>query len=192
MRYSIFLSAAAALALAACAQTETTEETAATETAETTAGEPAATGAMAESAPGTAAGAQGFVDQAAASDMFEIEAGKLAQQKGTDPAIKAFGAMMVSEHTKSTADLKTAASEAGGLTVAPKLNPKQQSDFTALQGASGNFDALYKQQQVAAHEAALALLQAQAASGDAAPLKAFAAKTAPVVEKHLDEARKLP
>ena len=72
------------------------------------------------------------------------------------------------------------------------MTAKQQSDLAALKQAGDRFDSLYKTQQIAAHEQTLALLQAQAANGTAAPLKAFAAKTAPVVEKHLAEARNLP
>ena len=181
----LFLGAAAALALAACA-----------ESSEDATIEPEATTAMADDPAratdqATPTDAQGFVTAAAASDMFEIEAGKLAQANGKSQAVKDFGAMMEREHTQSTAELKTAAGEAG-VTVAPEMTAKQKSDLAALQGAGDNFDSLYKTQQVAAHEQALALLRAQASGGAAAPLKAFADKTAPAVEKHLAEARKLP
>ena len=53
------------------------------------------------------------------------------------------------------------------------------------------FDALYLSQQIPAHEQALAMLQGYAQSGDVAALKDHAAKTAPVVQKHLDRAREL-
>ena len=190
MRYiPSMLALSAAMALAACSQRS--EET-------TMEAEPAATTADAGPAEAEAAAdpaaptdAQGFVNAAAASDMFEIESGKLAQQKGTSQAVKDFGAMLEREHTKSTADLKTAAGEAK-VAPAPEMTAKQKSDLAALQGAADNFDQLFKTQQIAAHEQALALLKAQAQNGAAAPLKSFAEKTAPVVEKHLAEARKLP
>ncbi len=184
----LFLTAAAALALSACA--ETAEDT--------TEAEPTATTAMAEEtvAPADATAPtptdpQGFVDMAASSDMYEIEAGKLAQANGKSQEVKDFGAMMERDHTKSSAELKTAAGQAEGVTVAPKLMPKHEANLAALRGAGENFDTLYKQQQVAAHEEALALLRAQADSGAAPSLKAFAAKTAPVVEGHLGHAREL-
>jgi putative membrane protein len=136
---------------------------------------------------------QGFVDTAAASDMYEIEAGRLAQDMGKSDEVKAFGAMMVKDHTTSSANLKTAVAEAGnGLAVNPALTGKQQADLEQLRTAGDNFDAMYAQQQVAAHEQALALLQGQATGGTVAQLKAFAAQTAPVVEGHLGEARDLP
>ena len=192
MRHT-FLLAAGALVLSACGQSAqdsqddsaagTASTAAATETAMT---EPAAAAADAPTDP------QGFVDKASASDMFEIEAGKLAQANGKSQEVKDFGAMMERDHMKSSADLKAAAAQAQGVTVAPKLTAKQQSDLTALRGAGDNFDTIYKQQQLAAHQEALALLRAQAEGGTAPSLKAFASKTAPVVEGHLGHARDLP
>src|SRR5690349_25044363 len=57
----------------------------------------AATGA----APSTA----DFVKMVAISDMFEIQSSKLAAQKG-DEATKAFANHMVTDHTKTSTELK--------------------------------------------------------------------------------------
>lgn len=186
MNTRFLFAGAAALALAACggeADEPIAENTVAADQ-EALAPDPSADAAM-------PADAQGFADKAAASDMYEIEAGKLAQSMGKSQGVKDFGAMMVKDHTKSSADLKAAAAKADGVTVAPKLSAKQQSDLDALKAAGDNFDATYKQQQVAAHEMTLSMLQGFAQSGDNAALKDFAGKTAPVVEGHLAQARKL-
>jgi putative membrane protein len=45
------------------------------------------------------------VKQVAISDMFEIESSKLAQQKA-DEATKKFAAQMVTDHTKTSSELK--------------------------------------------------------------------------------------
>jgi putative membrane protein len=149
-------------------------------------------GAMAGDAS-TPTTAQAFADAAAASDTFELESSRLAQKMGKSAAVKDFAAMMIKDHTKSTADLKTAASKASpAVTPAPKMTAEQQSNLDALKSATGNFDQLYGQQQVAAHEKALAMLQGYASGGDTASLKDFASKTAPVVSGHLEHARSLP
>lgn len=192
MKYPLLLAAAAALSLAAC-DTNTAEEAEAEAAAAGGATAEQAGPAADASAEGAMANtAQGFVDQAAMSDMYEIEAGKLAQANGASQEVKDFGAMMVAEHTKSSGELKAAAKSAPGATAPARLDAKKQADLDALESAGERFDATYKQQQVAAHTATLALLQGYADGGDNEALKAFAQKTAPVVQKHLEAARKLP
>lgn len=191
IRYSLTAAAAMALTLAACGGgTDDATTDAATDEATAAADAGAVSAASAEGAIG--GGAQGFVTQAAASDMYEIEAGKLAQQMGTSQAVKDFGGMLVTEHTKSSAELKTAAQSAEGVTVPAALPADKQAQIDALKNAGGRFDAVFKEQQVAAHSAALALLEGYGSNGDNEALKAFATKTAPVVEKHLEQARTLP
>ena len=140
----------------------------------------------------TMAGQQ-FADLAASSDAYEVEAGRLARDKGTRQAIKDFGAMMVTAHTDSTAKLKAAAAKAvPAITPNPALTPEQDANLKTLRDATGaDFDAAYKTQQIAAHQAALAAMLSYAASGDVAEIKAFAAQAAPVVQTHLDKARAL-
>jgi putative membrane protein len=189
MKLTFPLATIAALSLAACGSSE--------DTAPDTM--PTATGALADANAAAAAAdaplptdAQGFVDMASASDMYEVEAGKLAQTMGTAQAVKDFGKMMETDHTRSTADLKAAAAKADGVTVNAQLTPKQQADLDALKAAGDNFDSVYKTQQLAAHQQALSLLQNYASAGDQAALKDFAGKVAPVVQTHLDHAQMLP
>ena len=120
--------------------------------------------------------AQKFANDVGASDYYEIEAGKLAQEKAQAQGLKDFGKMMVEHHTDSTNKLKAAGAKASpAITPNPALNVEQEANLEALRKADdAAFDALYKTQQVAAHEKALAIVKAYAASGDVAPLKAFA------------------
>jgi len=144
-------------------------------------------------APEAATAGQDFVNAAAASDAFEIESSKLALDRGQSAAIKEFARDMIAAHTESTAKLKAAASGAQpALVPDPALTAEQQAKLSALGGKSGaDFDTVYAAEQVAAHEKALAMLQAYADTGTIAPLKDFAAATAPVVKGHLDMAKAL-
>jgi len=185
MKAKLVFGFASALALAACSNdaaddTATAEETAA----------PAPVDTAAAAAPDTAT-PQGFVDMAASSDMYEIEAGRLAEQNGTSEEVKQFGAMMAMDHTGSSEKLRTAATTEG-LMVPTAMQPKHQQLLDALRNAGDNFDTLYAQQQVMAHQEALALMQSQAQNGTAAALKAFATETAPIIEGHLQQAQQLP
>src|SRR3954470_21121983 len=49
---------------------------------------------------------QDFVTQAAMGDMLEIETGKLAQLKASDPMIKQFANQLVTDHQNTTDELK--------------------------------------------------------------------------------------
>jgi putative membrane protein len=111
---------------------------------------------------------------------------------GTSDKIKAFAAMMIKDHTDSSAKLKEAVAGFSGVTVNPALTPKQQMDLDALKDAGDQFDALYAQRQVAAHNEALTLLQGYADNGTEQALKTFASGVVPVVQHHLDEAKQLP
>jgi putative membrane protein len=133
-----------------------------------------------------------FVNQAAASDQFEIKSSQLAATKSASPAIKAYAAMLIAEHTKSTNEL-TAAAAAGtpALTPSPTMTAEQQANLNALDKApkGAAFDKLYAQLQVPSHQNTLALLQGYAVRGDQPMLKTFASKMVPVVQKHLTEAQ---
>ena len=75
----------------------------------------------------------------------------------------------------------------------PALPADKQRMLTALQSASGAaFDTLYAQQQVTGHQEALALHQSFAQGGSDPNLKAVAATAVPIVQAHLDRARRLP
>jgi putative membrane protein len=50
-----------------------------------------------------------FLQQAAIAGMKEVLTGKLAAEKATDKKIKAFGQMMVDDHTKANEELRTLA-----------------------------------------------------------------------------------
>lgn len=135
-----------------------------------------------------------FANAAAAGDQFEIKSSQLAATKAGSAGVKSFAAMLITEHTKSTNDLNAAAAQASPAIVpAPALTAEQQANLDALgKAAKGQaFDTLYAQLQVPSHENALALMQGYAARGDQTALKVFASKTAPVVGKHLEQARGL-
>lgn len=131
--------------------------------------------------------AQRFANDVGASDYYEIEAGKLAQEKAQNQALKDFGKMMVDNHTQSTEKLKAAGATANPAIVPnPALTAEQETNLAALRAAEGAaFDTAYKTQQVAAHEKALALVQGYAADGDIPELKRFASEAQKVIQTHL-------
>ena len=174
----------AALSLAACGPKADPAATAAP-------AEQAMVPAPAPAAPAVVTMASDFVPMAAASDMFEIEAAKVAQSKSTNAEVKKFAAEMIAAHTKSSADLKKAIADSDQTMTPPTTLPAdKQAMLDALKAAdAAGFDKMYVDGQVAAHQEALDLMQGYANGGDVPAIKAFATATAPVVKGHHDMAK---
>jgi putative membrane protein len=193
MKHTLLLSAAAvaALSLAAC------DKPASTTAADTTAAAGAAVH-KAEDTTGAAVGAASantigphdtaaFVSNASQSDMYEIQAAKIAQARTKNPDLRAFAKMMIKDHTATMAAMGPLV-KAAGQTPADKLDNRRSGFIDHLNKASdADFDKVYVDQQVAAHAEALDLMTGYAKDGSDAGLKAGAAKTAPKVQMHLDK-----
>jgi len=128
--------------------------------------------------------ASDFAQKVAMSDMYEVEAGKIANQKGQSPQVKGFGQMMVEAHSKTTEDLKSIiANEKLKVDLPIKLDSNHQKLIDDLTAASDtDFDKTYAKQQVDVHEDAVKLFDSYAKDGDNASLKQFAQKTLPVIQ----------
>jgi len=135
-----------------------------------------------------------FVQKAAMSDMYEVQAGKLAAEKGQSDAVKQFGTQMVDAHTKTTEELTGIVKTKNIKVDLPtKLDAKHQKLIDDLNSAPAkDFDKTYANQQVDAHQEAVHLFKKYAAKGDDADVKQFAEKTLPTIEHHLEDAKKLP
>jgi putative membrane protein len=134
-----------------------------------------------------------FIAKARATDAFELEAGRLAQKRGQNPQVRAFGAMMLADHTMTTNALRQALLKAHlPMPGKPSPDPTQAKVLADLRaGPEKGFDRAYVHSQVSAHEQALKLMKDYAAVGDNPDVKAVAAMTAPMVERHLKMARDL-
>ena len=133
---------------------------------------------------------QEFVTKVAVSDMFEIQSSKLAAQKGNEN-IRAFAQQMITDHTKTTSELKGLVGKAKAK-LPSGMDSEHQKKLDQLQKlAADKFDATYASMQVQAHEEAVNLFEAYASTGDNAQLKAWAAKTLPALKEHLQHARAL-
>ncbi|HEX8484031.1 DUF4142 domain-containing protein [Sphingomonas sp.] len=127
-----------------------------------------------------------YVKNAGASDLYEITSSRTVLESTADPKVRSFAQMMIAHHTKSTAAVKAAATRARVRAPKPMLNPVQAELVAQLRAETGTArDTTYIAQQRQAHGQALALQQAYASEGKAAPLKAAATKIVPVVKSHI-------
>jgi putative membrane protein len=88
----------------------------------------------------------------------------------------------------------TMASAGSAAVRMPKgLDAKHEQMLKQLKGASGaQFDQLYAQMQLQAHQDAVALFESYSQNGTDPELKTFAQQTLPTLQQHLDMAQKLP
>lgn len=187
--------AAAALAVAACQKTDSQPNPA--EPGTTADAVNAAQDATSAAVGATSAATVGqmstdaFVTNAAISDMYEIEAGKIAQQKGQSADVKAFGKMMVADHTAMSNAMKPLVQTAGK-TLPTGLDERRKGMIDNLNAASpAEFDQTYLSQQEAAHNEALTLMQGYAENGDDAGLKGAASQAVPKIQAHLEQVRRM-
>jgi putative membrane protein len=132
-----------------------------------------------------------FIKEAATSDMLEIDAAKIAQQKG-DPEEKTFAAQMITDHTKTSSELKSMVSGEMKGAIPSGLDDSSQKKLDKLNGTKpDDFASEYDPMQVSAHKDAVSLFERYAKGGDDAKLKDWAGKTLPALQHHLEMAQAL-
>jgi len=130
-----------------------------------------------------------FVTKAAQGGLAEVELGQLAVQKATNPKVKEFGQKMVDDHTKANDELKAIAGQKG-LTMPTQADSKSESTKNKLSNLSGAaFDRAYMQDMVSDHKTDVSEFQKEADKGTDPEVKAFASKTLPTLQQHLQLAQ---
>ncbi len=133
-------------------------------------------------------------------NQVEIDMGKVAETKGNTPAVKAYGKLLVTDHTSADKDL-TALAKKHGQTI-PMFKPANEADqkdekddkdmaahIKTEKGAE--FDKDFLSMMVAGHEKVLAKLDSAAGAVSSDELKEVITNVKPTVQKHADQARDL-
>ena len=132
-----------------------------------------------------------FATDAANGGLAEVALGKLAQTKATNPQVKSFADMMVTDHGKANDEL-AAIAKAKNITLPAAPDADHQKKLDDLAKLSGkDFDKAYVDAMVDGHKKTLDLMNMAAKDCKDSELKAFAVKTAPVVQTHLDAINKI-
>jgi len=133
-----------------------------------------------------------FVTQTSLGTPFQVDSGRVAEAKGTTPAIRSYANLMVSSHiTVNNALLEILKNKAAA--PPPTLLQAAYATMVAtLQHESGHsLDADYVRGQVNYQKANAALYQYEISNGTDPDLKAFAQQTLPKIQDHLARALKL-
>src|SRR5205809_3860076 len=140
----------------------------------------------AQSAPGQSPGTEvvklsqkdvNFIQKAAGGGQQEVENGKMAEKQGKSADVKRIGARMVADHTKANKELTDLANRKG-----VKFDTR---GVRAQNIGSADFDRQYLKLLETDHKNDVAEFQKEAKSGDDRDVKAWAAKTLPMIQGHL-------
>jgi putative membrane protein len=134
---------------------------------------------------------ESFFKKAAEAGVAEVAAGQDAQAKGSSPAVKDFGAMMVRDHTAANNKLQSIAASKG-VELPTQPGVKHKAMKKAMDMKSGDsFDKSYVKGQIKDHKDTIELLQNEIATGKDPEAKAWATQTLPTVQAHLDKVTQL-
>jgi len=125
-----------------------------------------------------------FVRNAIQGGVFEVESSRVALEKASSGAVRAFATTMIDDHGKANTDLNAIARRNRG-DVPETLDEEHQKKLEDLKKLEGPaFDREYLRCQIAAHDAAIALFERASRESQDRELKDFATRTLPVLRNH--------
>jgi putative membrane protein len=133
-----------------------------------------------------------YVEEIAQAGMLELEMAQLALEKSDNENIKKYAQQMIQDHQALNQELMQLA-ENKGITLPTTLSPKHQALKTQVSKLSGTqFDQAYiNEAAINAHIQSLILHTRQIQLGEDQDLQAYAIKTIPIVDTHLQLAEML-
>ena len=128
-----------------------------------------------------------YMTMAASGDQFEIQSSQLALQRSSNPQLRQFAQMLITDHSNMSAQLIAAAQGAGLTPPPPALSAEHAAMLQQLQATpAASFDMAYRDAQVMAHQQALTLHQNYANGGDVPALRTVASSAVPIIQNHLN------
>ena len=132
-----------------------------------------------------------FVKEAAVGGLAEVQLGRLAAERASNPDVKQFGQRMVDDHGKANDKLMAIAKQKN-IDVPTELTGKPASEYQKLSKLSGSdFDREYVKLMLDDHKKDVSEFRKQSSSAQDPDLKAFATEALPTLESHLSMVQKL-
>jgi len=133
-----------------------------------------------------------FLKDAAEGGNAEVSGSQVALAQSSSADVKTFAQMMVDDHGKAGAELKGLAGQKG-VKVSDTPSIAKKTEIKLLSERKGSsFDQHYADSiGVKAHEDTIKLFQKEVDKGSDADVKAWASKTLPTLQHHLEAAQAL-
>jgi putative membrane protein len=128
-----------------------------------------------------------FVAKVSQGGMYEVALGKVAADKGAQQDVKDQGNTEAHDHELVGTKLKSVA-ESAGISFPGELNADFKARLSKISALSGaKFDAAYIEDMKTIHAGDGAAFQKESKDGTNPDLKAFAAETYNIVQRHIGE-----
>ena len=132
-----------------------------------------------------------FLEDASRGGMEEVQLGQLATQKAANPAVRDFGQRMVNDHNKANDELRQLSAQKGAA-LPTQISHLENFRVEHLQKLSGaDFDQAYVKDMVKDHRKDVKDFESAAKDLSDPDLRAWAQKTLPVLQQHLQAAENL-
>ncbi len=133
-----------------------------------------------------------FLKDAAEGGNAEVEGSKVAVAQSANADVKAFAQQMIDDHGKAGGELKGLADQKG-VKVSDTPSMTKKTEIKMLSERKGSsFDQHYADSiGVKAHEDTIKLFQKEVDKGSDTDVKAWASKTLPTLQHHLEMAQAL-
>lgn len=134
--------------------------------------------------------AEDFTEEASAKGIAEIEVAKLALDKATNKEVRGFAQTMIDDHRRANLELSELAARKD-LDVSDDAELINQAKALVLRLRDDeSFDRAYMNNQMLAHQETIELFRRASESSDE-DIAAFARKTLPKLEHHLQMAEEI-
>jgi putative membrane protein len=124
-------------------------------------------------------------------NIFEIEIGKLALQKGVSPEVKKLAQALVTDHTQSLEELKELANKKA-ITLPAEISEDGLKEYNELKAKTGaDFDKKFSELMADGHEKAVDKMTEISQKAKDADIKLWTSRQVSTFTEHHEEAKKL-
>ena len=132
-----------------------------------------------------------FLEKAAVGGKAEVELGQLALERAQNDQVKQFAQRMVTDHSQANSDLVSMGDKMS-ITLPTEHDKENQDTKNRLSKLNGaKFDKEYMKAMVDDHQKDVNDFQKESSSAINSDVKAFASKTLPTLQQHLDLAKSI-
>ncbi len=125
-----------------------------------------------------------FLKKAATLNLTEIQLGKMAEQRSSDPNIKKMGTNLVKDHEEANRNLERLAASKG-VTLPSEPSLWERRSIRSLEKEQGDkFNKEFLSLNVKGHEKAVSLFEKEASRTQDPDIKAWAQKMIPALKGH--------